>query len=361
MFTMLAIVLSASTSLCAQTQLHNHDFVVYDYTNYDHTNPGINNPLTFEHDPLTFDQVHGVIIIRIQLGNYTYDANLDNQFFHKADVFEVNHYEEETYSSQSSDLWYFRARYFSDELGRFVSRDPLSYVDGFGLYGAYFAAGFGLDATGTTAMNAKECIKRCPKVKSSKDSARKSARSPTMVPSPKCMRECNELCGGYNKYHDDDKANDPCVPGGRLKASARLDRNTGGIELDWKITGIDKKCCKKVGLLQYFKLKRSGYVGSDVKKWRLDTGDFSSSDVSEFSAYYNLTSRVMKDGVSAGVLGDKPSIWGHFDFVVVFVCAEGPAKGYVFGTHEWSIDVGYWNGFSNLKHKKGKKVSGYNK
>ena len=28
----------------------------------------------------------------------------------------------------------YRARYFSDELGRFISRDPLGYVDGYGLY-----------------------------------------------------------------------------------------------------------------------------------------------------------------------------------------------------------------------------------
>ena len=92
-------------------------------------------------------------------------------------------------------VWYFRARYFSDELGRFVSRDsyagqdklgnashleyakrgifktpdsftsepsiclkkschlntkgvPWQYTDGFGLYGAYFAQKFSLDPTG---------------------------------------------------------------------------------------------------------------------------------------------------------------------------------------------------------------------
>ena len=48
-----------------------------------------------------------------------------------------------------SDLWYFRARYFDTEMGRFVSRDPLGYVDGFGLYNAYFAMLFGLDPSGT--------------------------------------------------------------------------------------------------------------------------------------------------------------------------------------------------------------------
>ena len=45
-------------------------------------------------------------------------------------------------------VWYFRARYFSDELGRFISRDPLGYVDGYGLYNGYFASHFWIDPTG---------------------------------------------------------------------------------------------------------------------------------------------------------------------------------------------------------------------
>ena len=34
---------------------------------------------------------------------------------------------------------YFRARYYSPELGRFISRDPLAFVDGMNLYVGYFA------------------------------------------------------------------------------------------------------------------------------------------------------------------------------------------------------------------------------
>ncbi|NQZ59167.1 MAG: RHS repeat-associated core domain-containing protein, partial [Lentisphaeraceae bacterium] len=45
-------------------------------------------------------------------------------------------------------LWYFRARYYSDDLGRFISRDPLGYVDGMSLYSGYFAGGLGLDPSG---------------------------------------------------------------------------------------------------------------------------------------------------------------------------------------------------------------------
>ena len=35
-------------------------------------------------------------------------------------------------------LYYFRARYYHADLGRFISRDPIGYVDGMSLYRAYF-------------------------------------------------------------------------------------------------------------------------------------------------------------------------------------------------------------------------------
>ena len=52
------------------------------------------------------------------------------------------------YLDEETGLWYFRARYFDTELGRFISRDPLGYVDGMSMYNGYFAEGFGLDPLG---------------------------------------------------------------------------------------------------------------------------------------------------------------------------------------------------------------------
>ncbi len=49
---------------------------------------------------------------------------------------------------------YFRARYYHAELGRFISRDPLGYVDGMSLYRAYFVPSF-VDPKGTITV--KEC------------------------------------------------------------------------------------------------------------------------------------------------------------------------------------------------------------
>ncbi|TVR43398.1 MAG: RHS repeat-associated core domain-containing protein [Planctomycetota bacterium] len=51
------------------------------------------------------------------------------------------------YDSET-DQWYFRARYFDSELGRFISRDPLGYVDGLSMYRGYYVPN-GIDPSGT--------------------------------------------------------------------------------------------------------------------------------------------------------------------------------------------------------------------
>ena len=58
------------------------------------------------------------------------------------------------YLDVETGLWYFRARYFSEEMGRFISRDPLGYVDGMSLYQGYFAERFFVDPSGLANPNA---------------------------------------------------------------------------------------------------------------------------------------------------------------------------------------------------------------
>ena len=50
-------------------------------------------------------------------------------------------------------LYYFRARYYSDTQGRFISRDPIGYVDGMSLYTGYAFQGFSLDPMGLHDIN----------------------------------------------------------------------------------------------------------------------------------------------------------------------------------------------------------------
>ena len=51
------------------------------------------------------------------------------------------------FENQKPSLRYKRARIYSAQLGRFISRDPLGFVDGMSLYRAYFVPG-GMDPSG---------------------------------------------------------------------------------------------------------------------------------------------------------------------------------------------------------------------
>ena len=55
-------------------------------------------------------------------------------------------------SAQNRTRAKYRARYFDTEMGRFISRDPLGYVDGASLYAGYFAQGFVMDPSGAKVM-----------------------------------------------------------------------------------------------------------------------------------------------------------------------------------------------------------------
>ncbi len=61
------------------------------------------------------------------------------------------------FENKHLSLRYKRARYYSAQLGRFISRDPLGFVDGMSLYRAYFVPG-GMDPTGNVCV---ECNCRC--------------------------------------------------------------------------------------------------------------------------------------------------------------------------------------------------------
>jgi RHS repeat-associated protein len=56
---------------------------------------------------------------------------------------------------EDTGLMYFRRRFYSPELGRFIGRDPIGYHDGMSLYQAYFAVN-GVDPSGLF----KDCFKQ---------------------------------------------------------------------------------------------------------------------------------------------------------------------------------------------------------
>ena len=62
------------------------------------------------------------------------------------------------YLDQETGLNYFRSRYFSCELGRFINRDSIGYLDGMNLYAGFFASGFNLDPSGNLNLVQVLCI-----------------------------------------------------------------------------------------------------------------------------------------------------------------------------------------------------------
>ena len=84
-----------------------------------------------------------------------------------------------------SDLWYFRARYFDTEMGRFVSRDPLGYVDGFGLYNAYFAQLFEMDPSGYNRTTKAKTKLQKRRERLRKKRKKKSPKPPKKYPKTK--------------------------------------------------------------------------------------------------------------------------------------------------------------------------------
>lgn len=57
-----------------------------------------------------------------------------------------------------SGLYEYRNRYYEPRVGRFVSRDPIGYTDGYSLYAAYFSMHMGLDPFGLDWL---DCVADC--------------------------------------------------------------------------------------------------------------------------------------------------------------------------------------------------------
>ena len=135
------------------------------------------------------------------------------------------------YLDDETGLWYFRARYFSDELGRFINRDPLGYVDGMSLYAGYFAERYSVDPNGTN----------CPSCKSEPDT-------------PDLGTDC-EKCGGVDK---------PKEPGNwKCCGSVTLYNNEDGHALGNKWYDADKSCC--IEKMESFNTEEIGIIWENNK------------------------------------------------------------------------------------------------
>ena len=128
-------------------------------------------------------------------------------------------------SAQNRTRAKYRARYFDTEMGRFISRDPLGYVDGFGLYNGYFAEEFKLDPYGEKSFNFwywynKGCKKKCTASEIASDTAGYK----------KCIKDAEEFIGNEVIDLDDNfnarmDALDDLEKDGHKECESRYDKN----------------------------------------------------------------------------------------------------------------------------------------
>lgn len=268
--------------------------------------------------------------------------------------------------------YHVRHRTYSPELGRWLQRDPLGYVDGLNLYVAFgdspqvnqdpsglhdepgYARRPGVGYGGKPNLkNPKpkqyprdkhkwcmdECTSGCPWV-----------LDPDWEPScPEdtwhhqirdrgCVMRCERLCS----------LGSPTVPG---KGTVRWDdvytvRGTTRYEMNISVIGEDPNCCSEVAIVQFvrYKLGAAPWTGWQIDDGRVGAG----SPDSPSPPYYYDPVPIEKKNPNApgGASGywryyDEPSgKWFSqplFEFIIVVFCSQGPAAGHIYGTYSWSV------------------------
>ena len=185
---------------------------------------------------------------------------------------------------------YFRARYYSPQLGQFISRDPLGYVDGMSQYRAYFVPG-GTDPTGSKKL----LDIKITKVK--------------VIPG-KCQEDANTLNSyeGYYKFTLSEPA--PCA-GYFVKYNRTI--------------GESKPCLKCLGGKNPYKIGR-GREFEFWEAWFVDKGETT----------FDLNVGGSTDGVTRTFTRGTCGHHTHFG-VVKFFCEDDLKK-----------DRGIWSG-TNVK------------
>ena len=145
-------------------------------------------------------------------------------------------------------LYYFRARYYSAQLGRFISRDPRGYVDGLNLYRAYFVPG-DMDPQGTAITKAQCEAGAAKAMKAYAAMTAELERKGCAVPTPKCGKsdqlkggDFDETTNSINLYYNHPNFTEVMVPMViRHELVHALDR-CNGVEFD----SCDKRICSEI-------------------------------------------------------------------------------------------------------------------
>ena len=111
--------------------------------------------------------IGGNVVYRFEYSAYgeIFEVNSDNELDEFTDFEEIVYgFQGRRFDSETDGLMYFRNRYYNSKLGRFIQRDPLQYVDSYGLYEAFRGNSFSYtDPFGESSNDAHKGIGGVPR------------------------------------------------------------------------------------------------------------------------------------------------------------------------------------------------------
>ena len=251
-----------------------------------------------------------------------------------------------------SELYHYRARMYDSYSGRFLSRDPIGYVDGRSLYRAYFPTN-DVDPSGL-----KDVVASTSEGQWVYQWEEGDARSGLPVPpyDNKCYYYSYYgpvwiACPpGGNEYPQNEQSNLPFSSsifnsGHTFTISAVKAKPKGFIDVEVKLalTGAWKQCCTEFKLIQIARHTSTGWT------WHIDGANNPNGtsvdppfyDGNGFEFDWNGETKpgaIVGTSATPAILYDQPGLHpGNFTFQAITCgfCTNGPKQGQWIGCYEW--------------------------
>ncbi|MBY0262648.1 MAG: RHS repeat-associated core domain-containing protein, partial [Phycisphaerales bacterium] len=228
------------------------------------------------------------------------------------------------FADDETGLVYYGYRFYAPTLGRWMSRDLIGEKDHRSLYTfVRNAPTLHVDPVGLS------CFDRC------RDGCGRLVTTPSGVvrtTDPQCVDRCKSLCSAPTG------ASCACKPTGSVAFPFQV---AGGgsalVSITATVTGENPACCKALGAIQF--VRHTTLLGWSL--WNIDDGRVGVlSDPSFDTPLYAPEVPFDVRGSASVNFIDNPGnlvLNTTYEFVVLAMCTDGPAKGHRYGTFSWTV------------------------